>query len=115
MEKQAAEILELLKDGMKALPEMGSKAWDMYVTGHQITSIIWEVCCVLFLTVYVVSAVFCAKNWKAIEYDYDAEGFAAIWLAVGGFVALIALVFAVCSLPGCFVPEYDIIQGLLNR
>lgn len=29
MEKQITDILELIKNGMKEIPEIGSKGWDM--------------------------------------------------------------------------------------
>lgn len=113
MEKQITDILELIKNGMKEIPEIGSKGWDMYVQSYKVDHLIQFIfsAVIVFLIIALLVTVLVLKSKRLFDVDDFTLG---LWSFFGA-IAVIILVFVMYfGIRGYLAPEYSIIRGFIS-
>lgn len=121
MEQQLTELLELLKNGLKQIPEIGSQGWEMYVRGFVVSNIIWLVWALIIIGVCIALIVYLVKYHKKGKLDDDYWNFDdwEIPQAMIGFIAptilIIATIFLFFKIQNIILPEYSIIKSVIDN
>lgn len=120
MEKQLTELLELLKDGLKQIPEVGSQGWEMYVRGFVLDNVIWLVWALITNGVCIAILVYLFKYHKKGKleddyWDWDDWEYPQIALAfVTPILLILAMIFLFVKIQNILLPEYSIIKSILT-
>jgi len=121
MEQQLTELLKLLKDGLKQIPEIGSQGWEMYVRGFVVSNIIWLVWALIIISVCITLIVYLFNYHKKgksgySHWDFDDWGFPQIMIGlVTPFVLIAATIFLFFKIQNIILPEYSIIKSIISN
>lgn len=117
MEQQATEMLELIKNGMAEIPQIGSDAWNLYVSGVRASGII---SIVTYLVTIIVMLLACYVIIRILADDYDPYNITLldILLIIFGTIACIVGLFFIMdlstNLTQIITPEYYIIENIIR-
>lgn len=117
MEQQATEMLELIKNGMAEIPQIGSEAWNLYVSGVRASGII---SIVTYLVTIIVMLLACYVTIRISADDYDPYNITLldILLMIFGTISFIVGVFFIIelstNLTQIITPEYYIIENIVK-
>nr|DAL87637.1 MAG TPA: hypothetical protein [Caudoviricetes sp.] len=121
MEKQLTELLKLLKDGLKQIPEIGSQGWEMYVQGFVLENVIWLVWALVMNGVCIALLVYLFKyhkkgKLKSDYFDFDDWEIPQVMIGfITPFVLIAATIFLFFKLQNIILPEYSIIKSILSN
>lgn len=72
MEQQATEMLELIKNGMAEIPQIGSEAWNLYVSGVRVSGFI-NIVTQLSIIIGMVLICYIITKWYSNLSEYAEE------------------------------------------
>lgn len=112
MDQQLTDLLEILKNGLKQIPEIGSEGWEMYVRGYQLSHVLTVAGCILGILVCLAIIL----KWKQKDdgdvYDAETRGLTIYFLYI---VSIGLAVYGFTNLYGVLLPEFSIIKELMGR
>ena len=117
MEQQATEILELIKNGMAEMPQIGSDAWNLYISGVRASGII---SIVTYLVIIIVMLLACYVTVRISADNYDPYNITLldILLIIFGIISLMVGFFFIIelstNLTQIITPEYYIIENIIR-
>ena len=118
MEQEINNIIDLINNALESLPEIGSQAWELMVSGTRIQSIISVTISLIVITVCSLLIITIIKRWSLLKnhgviINSDSEEGKILCIIVLSLIIFVAFFILVGSILPIVAPEYSIIKQLL--
>lgn len=118
MEQEINNIIDLINNALESLPEIGSQAWELMVSGTRIQSIISVTVSLIVIIICSLLIITIIKRWLLLKnhgviINSDSEEGKILCIIVLSLIIFVAFFILVGSILPIISPEYSIIKQLL--
>lgn len=121
MEQEIQNVMVIIRKSLEAMPEMGTEAWKLMVSGERFDGITSVVTYLLFIVITILmikKSINIYDNLKEESYgSLDVDGFQIVFFITTLFFVLISVLLLLImsdSVRSIVMPEYSLIRNIIN-
>ena len=121
MEQEIQNVMVIIRKSLEAMPEMGTEAWKLMVSGERfdgITSIVTSLLFIYITILMIKKSINIYDNLKEESYgSLDVDGFQIAFFITTLFFVLISVLLLLImsdSVRSIVMPEYSLIRNIID-